>query len=340
MQQNEYKSQFTALMSKQQLITRHLRASVIDWLFEVGTKLGIDDKSVIFQSINIMDRFYESQTVNLPQNDLQLTAVTALFMASKNLEVDPLDLKTCCTTLCFNKFAKSQFLQKESDLRKATQYENEAPSVLDFLMLYLHLIKLSVQKQIECLKETVQFFNDITTIVYDFSKSIAIDATLFKYKPSVLAASVIFISFQLQFLTLIRHCNLNLSNKHMRELVSQISGVFCHWRFNVLERMLSMREITKIMDFSEHVLRRQATLFEEYRETFPNVYKERTHEYFMLIKSNHPRDRICKTTQSPKQKDEDVEMLEDQDVPNLPIYAQTYDARGQQLNPEIMILQQ
>lgn len=107
MQQNEYKSQFTALMSKQQLITRHLRASVIDWLFEVGTKLGIDDKSVIFQSINIMDRFYESQTVNLPQNDLQLTAVTALFMASKNLEVDPLDLKTCCTTLCFNKFAKS-----------------------------------------------------------------------------------------------------------------------------------------------------------------------------------------------------------------------------------------
>jgi hypothetical protein len=94
-------------MSKQTLITRHLRASVIDWLFEVGTKLGIDDKSVIFQCVNLMDRFYESQITQLPQSDLQLTAVTALFVASKNLEVDPLDLKTCCVTLCFNKFAKT-----------------------------------------------------------------------------------------------------------------------------------------------------------------------------------------------------------------------------------------
>jgi hypothetical protein len=57
-------------MSKQTLITRHLRASVIDWLFEVGTKLGIDDKSVIFQCVNLMDRFYESQITQLPQSDL------------------------------------------------------------------------------------------------------------------------------------------------------------------------------------------------------------------------------------------------------------------------------
>lgn len=206
-------------MSRQTLITRHLRASVIDWLFEVGTKLGIDDKSVIFQSINLMDRFYESQTVVLPQNDLQLTAVTALFVASKNLEVDPLDLKTCCTTLCFNKFTKGQFLKKESDIRKAVYYENEAPTVLDFLMLYLRLIKLSVQKQMDCLSETVQFFTDITTIVYDLSKSIAIDATLFKYKPSVLAACLLFISFQVQFESLVRNCNLNINNKQMREVI-------------------------------------------------------------------------------------------------------------------------
>ncbi len=202
------------------MITRHLRASVIDWLFEVGTKLNIEDKSVIFQAINLMDRFYESQTVNLPQSDLQLTAVTALLVASKNLMVDPLDLKTCCQTLCFNKFAKGQFLKKESDIRKAVLYENEAPTVLDFLMLYLRLIKLSVQKQMECLQETVQFFTDITTIVYDLSKSITIDATLYKYKPSVLAACLMFVSYQIQFQILVRHCNLNLNNKQMRELVA------------------------------------------------------------------------------------------------------------------------
>jgi hypothetical protein len=37
-----------------------LRASVVDWLFEVGTKLRLEDKGVIFQAINLMDRFYEN----------------------------------------------------------------------------------------------------------------------------------------------------------------------------------------------------------------------------------------------------------------------------------------
>ena len=39
-----------------------------------------------------MDRFYEAQTQDFPTKDLQLTAVTALFIASKSIDVEPLDL--------------------------------------------------------------------------------------------------------------------------------------------------------------------------------------------------------------------------------------------------------
>lgn len=39
-----------------------------------------------------MDRFYEASDEDFPTKDLQLTAVTCLFIASKNLEVEPLDL--------------------------------------------------------------------------------------------------------------------------------------------------------------------------------------------------------------------------------------------------------
>lgn len=92
-----------------------------------------------------MDRYYDNQTVSLPAKDLQLTAVTALFVASKNLEVDPLDLRTCIKTLCFNKYSKSQFLEKESGIREATQYENEAPSSLDFIMILIRLLKCRLQ---------------------------------------------------------------------------------------------------------------------------------------------------------------------------------------------------
>jgi len=92
-----------------------------------------------------MDRFYQAQNTCLPSRDLQLTAVTALFIASKNLEVDPLDLKTCVQTLCFSKYSKQQFLEKETVIRQATDYENEAPCTLDFVLLYARLLKLQMQ---------------------------------------------------------------------------------------------------------------------------------------------------------------------------------------------------
>lgn len=102
-------------------------------------------------------------------------------------------------TLCFNKYDKRQFLKKESEIRVATGYENESPTVLDFMMFYLRMIKFSVQKSIECLPDTIAFLSDVTTIVYDLCKSMSIDANLFKYKPSILAACLIFLGMQLQF---------------------------------------------------------------------------------------------------------------------------------------------
>ena len=45
---SEHKQQFSALMTNQPNITRQLRAAVMDWLFDVGTKLNIEDKTVLF----------------------------------------------------------------------------------------------------------------------------------------------------------------------------------------------------------------------------------------------------------------------------------------------------
>lgn len=122
--------------------------------------------------------------------------------------------------MCFNKYAKAQFLKKESDIRIAVNYENESPSVLDFMMFYLRMVKYSVQKQIECLPETSTFIGDVTTIVYDLSKSLQIDANLFKYKPSILAACLLFLGFQLQFEILMQNGTINLLSKQKKEFVS------------------------------------------------------------------------------------------------------------------------
>lgn len=98
-----------------------------------------------------MDRYYESTVASelelgeMPVKDLQLTAVTSLFIASKNIDVEPISLNTCAKTLCFNKYPKHQFLKKERDIRLSISYEIEAPTILEFLMFYMRLVKFHVQ---------------------------------------------------------------------------------------------------------------------------------------------------------------------------------------------------
>lgn len=44
---------------------------------------------------------------------------------------------------------------------------------------------------------------------------------------------------------------------------------------NVLEWALQVPEINKIIQFSEHLLKRQTDLLEEYNNTFVHIYKDR-----------------------------------------------------------------
>lgn len=70
------------------------------------------------------------------------------------------------------------------------------PTVLDFLIFYIKMTKYTFQYHHEqVLPQVGQFFSDVTTLVYDLAKATLIDANLFKYKPSVLAAALLFLGF-------------------------------------------------------------------------------------------------------------------------------------------------
>lgn len=283
-------------MTNQPNITRQLRAAVVDWLFEVGSKLEIEDKTVLFEAVNLMDRFYDLTNEVLPSKDLQLTAVTSLFLASKNLEVDPLDLNTCVKTLCFNKYSRQQFLQKESVVQKLTMFENESPSVLDFIMFYLRLIKSKLQSSINCLESTSDFLLDVQTIAYDLCKSILIDASMLKYRPSVLGATTIYLGFQLQFDLMMMNKLLEIKSFEGRKKVGQISLTFRIW-IDLLENKLAMEDVPKIEQFCEHVFSRQLQLFIEYKNQFCNIYKERCYDYF--VEAPAKKEPCSKTQSSP-----------------------------------------
>jgi len=73
-------------------------------------------------------------------------------------------------------------------------------------------------------------------------KSILVDASTLKYKPSVLASVMVYLGFQLQFEVLLKHKHdlqmseigaqvmpLDLNNRRSHEFVVQVASTYCIW---------------------------------------------------------------------------------------------------------------
>ena len=56
---------------------------------------------------------------------------------------------------------EAQFIAKEAAIRQACNYENEAPSTLDFIIVYFRLLKVLLQEQIKCSDFTLEFIFDV-----------------------------------------------------------------------------------------------------------------------------------------------------------------------------------
>ena len=203
----------------------------------------------------------------------------------------------------------------------------------------------------DCLPEVVHYLAEVQTISYDLSKSLAIDASLFKYKPSILGASLLFLGFQLQFEIMIDQGAVDLISKHKRLVIGQISTIFTTWKSTVLGQILKVSEIPKIITFCDHVMQRQIQLYAEYHAQFPNIYKERVAEYFRPPKVSYEdlNQRICRTTESPMPREqeivpvvevEDVEMADETEPTYTAEDEKTFDYRkGQSNGSDMMIIQ-
>lgn len=102
------------------------RAQQIDWIYSVIAKLGFDDRSLYFRTVNLIDRYYDTLQKPMPASDLQLTSITCLFICCKTQEVDPIDLEIC--RLLSNKsFSKIQFLEKEAHILQSVKCDLDIP---------------------------------------------------------------------------------------------------------------------------------------------------------------------------------------------------------------------
>jgi len=159
-------------------INEKMRAILLDWLVEVHLKFKLQQET-FFLTINLIDRYLERRTIQ--RTKLQLVGITAMFIACKYEEIYAPEVKDF-VFITDKAYTNEEVLLMESDILSSVSFNVTVPSSLRFIELYNFYIGFD---------ETVFCF-----MLYLLDLSV-VDYRMIKYKSSLIAASVVYVSMKL-----------------------------------------------------------------------------------------------------------------------------------------------
>jgi hypothetical protein len=132
----EPKYDTTGCLARHPTMNGQLRARMVDWMIEVFTNFKCDDLT-FFIATSLMDRYFRGCSGEMKVGDLHIIGVTSMFLASKYEDIYPLKMKTVFDKIGHSKISISDIKSLELNMMKVIDYKIHAPTVLDFLKVYL-----------------------------------------------------------------------------------------------------------------------------------------------------------------------------------------------------------
>ena len=109
---------------------------MVDWMIEVLTNFKCEDQT-FFLAISLLDRYLKNKRECQEIADLHIMGVTTMFIASKYEDIYPLKMKMVFEKIAHKKLPIERIKALELDMLKQIHYKIPAPTVLDFLKIYL-----------------------------------------------------------------------------------------------------------------------------------------------------------------------------------------------------------
>ena len=109
---------------------------MVDWMIEVLTNFKCDDQTY-FLSVAMMDRYFKGCKEPKKVSELHIIGVTAMFLGSKYEDIYPLKMKTVHEKIVHERISIQAIKALEMDMLRTFSYKIHAPTVLDFLKVFL-----------------------------------------------------------------------------------------------------------------------------------------------------------------------------------------------------------
>ncbi len=167
---------------KNHAITPMLRSRMVNWMVEVLSTFECSDQT-FFLAVSLLDNYYARHSSVHDPEDVHLTGVAAMYIASKCCERYPLAMQIVYKKIGHETFDIDEIKDKEIQMLKTLGFDVLIPTTLDFLeneLIYLEIAQYNPYK-IKRIKNMLNFV----------AKMACYDYKLLKYKASHLAAFII-----------------------------------------------------------------------------------------------------------------------------------------------------
>ncbi|XP_058783134.1 putative cyclin-A3-1 [Vicia villosa] len=167
----------------QRCMTTNMRGKLVDWLVQVADTYKLLPET-LHLAVSYIDRFLSIQSLN--KSKLQLLGISAMLIASKYEEVNPTRAVEFCQITTYE---LHEVLEMEARILKSLNYEMGNPNVITFLrhgffFSYLKFEYLNFATSHSQFKYLCNYLADLSLLDYE----------CLQFKPSTLAASVIFLA--------------------------------------------------------------------------------------------------------------------------------------------------
>ncbi|KAJ8541164.1 hypothetical protein K7X08_001980 [Anisodus acutangulus] len=166
-------------------VSANMRGILVDWLVEVAEEYKLLSDT-LYLTVSYLDRFLSMNVI--ARQKLQLLGVSSMLIAAKYEEISPPHVEDFCY-ITDNTYTKEEVVKMEADVLKSLNFEMGNPTVKTFLRRFTGV----AQEDYKTPNLQLEFLG------YYLSELSILDYSCLKFLPSLVAASVVFLSrFTLQ----------------------------------------------------------------------------------------------------------------------------------------------
>ena len=169
-----------------------LRAKMVDWMIEVLSNYMFS-RRCFFLAVSLMDNYYQNATKVCDEQDVHLTGVTCMYMATKLEEVYPLRLMVVYSKIGHGVLSTNAIIEKEREILKVLNYEVMYTTSINILDMYMAMLVDYLDSVGEITEpETWDMFQKLKDGAATYQIMAKYDHDMLKFYPSTLAAGSIY----------------------------------------------------------------------------------------------------------------------------------------------------